>query len=492
MPGTGGPVTYALGIDVGTSYTAAATWRDGRASTASLGDHSDAIPSVVLLRSDGVLLVGEAAARRGVLEPERLARGFKRRMGDPTALLLGEEVFKPEQLTGNLIRWVVETVSAREGGAPDHVTLTCPAGWGDVRRDLLTAAASEARLTEVGLLTEPVAAAVHYAALERIPVGATVAVYDFGGGTFDVAVVEKTAGGYELRGDPGGLEDVGGENVDEAVMNHVAATLGRAWLTLDLEDESVRSALAAVREAAVAAKETLSQDVEAVVPVILPGLTRQVRMTRSELESAIRVDVLKTVACLADTVESAGLDLAQLHAVLLTGGSSRIPLVSELLNAELGVRTVIDAHPKYAVCLGAAVTAAARVLPVKPEGLPAQGPFPSRAAVPPMAQLDSNPLAAEARRQADEAAGLLAPGGSTAAPDAVLEVHPADVGLHQTVDVAVAPRPVRGALRHLTSRDSLIVEYRGNVRRGALVALVVLVSVLGLVAALAVLTTLLR
>ena len=221
--------SYTLGIDIGTAYTAAAVWRDGRAATVALGDRTDTIPSAVALRPDGVLLVGDAAVRRGVLEPERLGRGFKRRMGDPTGLLLGDESFAPEVLTGTLLRWVVETVTAREGGPAAHVTLTCPAGWGELRRDLLVAAAGEARLTDVGLLAEPVAAAVHYAALRRVPTGAVVAVYDFGGGTFDAAVVEKTADGYELRGEPGGDEHIGGQDVDQAVMNHVAATLGRAW-----------------------------------------------------------------------------------------------------------------------------------------------------------------------------------------------------------------------------------------------------------------------
>ena len=202
--------SYTLGIDIGTAYTAAAVWRDGRAATVALGDRTDTIPSAVLLRSDGSLLVGDAAVRRGVLEPERLGRGFKRRMGDPTGLLLGDESFAPEVLTGTLLRWVVETVTAREGGPAAHVTLTHPAGWGDLRRDLLVAAAGEAHLADVGLLAEPVAAAVHYAALRRVPTGAVVAVYDFGGGTFDAAVVEKTADGYDLRASPVGTSTSAG------------------------------------------------------------------------------------------------------------------------------------------------------------------------------------------------------------------------------------------------------------------------------------------
>ncbi|WP_051274395.1 Hsp70 family protein [Cellulomonas sp. URHD0024] len=453
-------MTYALGIDVGTAYTAAAVWRDGRASTVPLSDRTDTVPSAVLLRADGALLVGDAAVRRGVLEPERLARGFKRRMGDPTGLLLGEEAMAPEVLTGTLIRWVVETVAAREGGPPEHVTLTCPAQWGDLRRDLLVSAAAEAGLTGVGLLAEPVAAAVHYASQRRVAPGALVAVYDFGGGTFDSAVVLKTGDGYELRGDPDGDEHIGGEDVDQAVMNHVASALGRAWSLLDVEDPAVRQGLASVRESAVLAKETLSHDVEATVPVILPGLTRDVRITRGELERAIRIDVLRTVDVLARTIESAGLTPRDLDSVLLTGGSSRIPLVSELIAAELGVPVVVDVHPKYAVCLGAALTGAGRLAPA----LPAAPPSPP----------------------ADDLVGLLAQ-----APAVVVEAEPKDVGITAPVDVAVTMRVgTRLALRYLTASDTVEAEYRGDARRGLIVAAAVVGAVALVVGALVLLTSL--
>ncbi|KQY25017.1 hypothetical protein ASD16_06030 [Cellulomonas sp. Root485] len=461
--------SYTLGIDIGTAYTAAAVWRDGRAATVALGDRTDTIPSAVLLRSDGSLLVGDAAVRRGVLEPERLGRGFKRRMGDPTGLLLGDESFAPEVLTGTLLRWVVETVTAREGGPAAHVTLTHPAGWGDLRRDLLVAAAGEAHLADVGLLAEPVAAAVHYAALRRVPTGAVVAVYDFGGGTFDAAVVEKTADGYELRGEPGGDEHIGGQDVDQVVMNHVAATLGRAWTSLDVEEPAVRHGLAAVREAAVLAKETLSQDVEATIPVILPGITREVRMTRGELEGAIRIDVLRTIDTLARTIESAGLAPHDLDAVLLTGGSSRIPLVSELIAAELGVPVVVDAHPKYAVCLGAALTAASRLsLPVD---APIVTPAPGPATAPPVEDL-SHLLAAT-----DDGAA------------AAVQADPRALGITAPVDDVVAPAPgTRLALRYLTSKDTLEAHWTGDSRRGLRVALVVVGVAVAFIAGLSALT----
>lgn len=505
---------YTLGVDVGTSRTAAAVWRDGRATTVNLGDRADTVPSAVLLRSDGSLLVGDAAVRRGVLEPERLARGFKRRMGDPTGLLLGDDQLDPVELTGAVLRHVVDTVREREGGEPDHVTLTHPATWGALRRDLLVEAAAHARLTDVGLLVEPVAAAVHYAALDRLPVGAVVAVYDLGGGTFDATVVVRTADGYELRGEPGGDEHIGGEDVDEAVLRHVVATLGRAWTSLDAQDPAVLAALAAVRDQSVLAKEALSSDVEAVVPVLLPGVTRQVRITRGELETAIRIDVLRTVDTLARTVASAGVRPADLHAVLLTGGSSRIPLVSELIAAEIGAPVVVDAHPKYAVCLGAALSAAGRILPaapVAPRPAAPQPAAPQPAAPQPVAPPAGTPAAPAGIVPVAAGEGATTDGGGAAVrllgdddaqavpageerhllavpePQGVVVVAtPQDAGVVVPVDEAVRTRQLRGALRHLASRDEVEVTWRGDRRRGALLALGVLVAVAAVVAVLVV------
>jgi actin-like ATPase involved in cell morphogenesis len=370
-------MTYTLGIDVGTTYTAAAIWRDGRAETVPLGDRAHSVPSALFLRPDGVMLVGEAASRRGTLEPDRLARGFKRRLGDDAPLLLGDETMTAAELTGHLIRWVVEKVAEREGTRPAYVTLTCPATWGDYRRALMTEAAESAQLTDVGLLPEPVGAAIYYASQERLPAGALVAVYDLGGGTFDATVVAKTAGGFDVRGTPGGDETIGGSDFDQIVLDHVAATLRTSWAQLDVSNPVVLAGLAQVRDHVVAAKEALSTDTEATIPVILPDLTRDVRVTRGEFESAIRIPVLRTLDTLVHTIEGAGAQPTDLHAVLLVGGSSRIPLISRLLAGELGVRVAVDAHPKYAVCLGAAITAAARL---GPAGRGPTGPLGSSAA----------------------------------------------------------------------------------------------------------------
>ena len=366
--------TYGLGVDLGTTYTAAAIWRDGRAESVPLGLRAHTVPSVLFLREDGVLLVGEAAARRGATEPERVAREFKREFGSDVPLFLGDREITAEELAGQLLRWVVETVTEREGGPPAHVTLTHPASWRRHRTGLLVTAAEQAGLTDVGLLAEPVAAAAYHASTERLAPGKVLAVYDLGGGTFDATVVRKTGAGFAVAGEPGGDDRLGGVDFDQVVLDHIATTLGPAWRTLDLEDDAVLAALARVREQAVEAKEALSVDVEASVPVILPGITREVRITRGEFEAAVRIPLLRSVDVLAQALASAGANPATVHAVLLVGGSSRIPLVSQLIATELRIPVALDAHPKYAICLGAAIAAGARLAPKGAHRLPPSGP----------------------------------------------------------------------------------------------------------------------
>ena len=354
--------TYGLGVDLGTTYTAAALWREGRAECVPLGTTSLSVPSVLFLRDDDVLLVGDAAVRRGITEPDRVARQFKRRFGDEAVpILIGDREATPAELAGVLLRWVVDTVTEREGGPPAHVTLTHPASWREHRTGLLVEAAEAAGLPDVGLVAEPVAAAAFYASTERLDTDALLAVYDLGGGTFDATVVRKTTTGFVVQGQPLGDPDLGGADFDQAVMDHVAAVLGTAWRTLDLQDPAVLAALAQVREHAVAAKEQLSSDTEASVPVVLPTVVREIRITRGEFETAVRIPILRTLDVLDQAIASAGVTPADIRTALLVGGSSRIPLISRLVSSQLGLDVGIDAHPKFAVCLGAAILAGARL-----------------------------------------------------------------------------------------------------------------------------------
>jgi molecular chaperone DnaK (HSP70) len=154
---------YGLGVDLGTTHTAAAVDLDGRVEAVALGSRRAEFPSVLYLRTDGTVLVGEAAQRRGDADPARLARECKRRIGDPVPIMLGGTPFSAHALTARLLHHVVETVTRAQDAAPEQIVLTHPANWGPYKRELLLQAAHLADLPTVTLRPEPEAAAVRFA-----------------------------------------------------------------------------------------------------------------------------------------------------------------------------------------------------------------------------------------------------------------------------------------------------------------------------------------
>jgi|GEM_PF-2503445 len=359
-------MTYALGVDLGTTWSAAAVARKGRATIVELGTRTAAMPSVVFLTTDGQMLTGEAANRRGVLTPDRVAREFKRRIGSETSLIIGGSPASAESLTARLLRAIVATVTEIEGEPPTTIAVTHPANWGEYKLDLQRQAFRMAGLNNVEELTEPEAAAMHYASLEHTPEGSPIGVFDLGGGTFDAAILRKHAEGFEILGSPDGVERLGGIDFDEAVFAHVVRSLGGKFEELDHTDPAVVGAVSRLRSECVAAKEALSKDTDVAIPVVLPSVQTEVRMTRSEFEAMIRPSLADAVDALERAAQSAGLEIADLHRVLLVGGSSRIPLVGQILGGEMGLPIVINAHPKNAVALGAALAAEAALPAAEP------------------------------------------------------------------------------------------------------------------------------
>jgi len=344
---------YVLGIDLGTSRTAAAVFRNGRADIVPLSDHAATMPSMVFVRDDagGGLLVGDAARRRGQEDPIRLAREFKRRFGDATPLVLGNARFTAEELTAVMLRHVVDFVAQREGGRPDQVVVAHPANWGEYRRELLRREVTRADLPPARMVSEPDAAAVHFASGERMKVGDAVAVYDLGGGTFDAAVLRRTATGFEQIGEPKGIERLGGVDFDEAVLAYVMSESGLDAATLTDADTP---ALVRLRDDCQDAKEALSDDLEATVPVNVGSINTRVRITRTQFEQMVRPPLRSAAQTLRTAVFDAGLQLDQVSAVLMVGGSSRIPLAATLVREELHLPVVFTSNPKEAVALGAA------------------------------------------------------------------------------------------------------------------------------------------
>lgn len=347
--------TYTLGVDLGTTYTAAAVRRDGVGRMLPLGVDRAEMPSVLAVADEDVL-VGDAAERRSVSHPQQIAREFKRRIGDPTPVIVGGAPWSAEALTARLLRHVLDAATSLEGSPPDALVVTHPANWHVFKIDRLRQAVLIAGVEEVAFIAEPVAAAKYYASESRIFDGQQIAIFDLGGGTFDAAVVGAHQGGFHLIGRPKGLEQLGGTDLDQAIFAHVLEVAG--CNLADLEDtKENRSAVARLRDDCRKAKEHLSSDTSVSVPVMLPGLHTEVRLNRTEFESMIQAPLGDALGVLDLSIQDAGLTPGDLDGVLLVGGGSRIPLVTQLLSSHLGVPVLADAHPKHTVALGACVTA---------------------------------------------------------------------------------------------------------------------------------------
>jgi molecular chaperone DnaK len=434
---------YGLGIDLGTTQTAAAVRVDGRIEIVRLGGRRAEIPSLVFVRPDGGLLIGEAAERRGQAEPGRLAREFKRRIGDPVPILAGGVPFSAHALTAKLLRHVLDEVVKLQDGPPAVLTVTHPANWGPYKREQLDQALRLADTGPVLLRTEPEAAALQHATARRIGPGETVAVYDLGGGTFDAAVLRREGEGFQLLGEPEGIEQLGGADFDEAVFGHVLAVLGSRVEGLDPNEPEVVTALARLRRDCVEAKEALSFDTEVMIPVALPGVHTRVRLNRSELESMIAPALADTVAAMHRALRGAKVAPEQLDAVLLAGGSSRIPLISQLLSTAFERPVVADPHPEHSIAMGAAVSTAlitGGVSPFAEAVTPPPAPLPAgKSAVEQGATGPVSPSTAPA-----DATGPTTP--ATAATDGTATPAPADVaGTASSNVTGAAPTSVTGA-----------------------------------------------
>src|SRR5262245_7080244 len=336
-----GSVETRLGIALGTTHTVAAlVGADGR-SQPLLFDASFLLPSAVFAETDGRLLVGKDAERSARLDPTRFEPNPKRRIDDGS-LLLGGRDYPVADLFSAVLRRAGDEAARVAGIMPARSVLTYPAHWAANRQAVLADAAGRAGLPQVTLVPEPIAAAVYFTTVlgRNVPPGAVLLVYDFGGGTFDTTALRRRPdGGWEVLVSDG-LDDVGGVDLDAAIVEHIAATLGERdaekWHALASPvDDVSRRRHRMLWDDVRAAKEQLSRSSSAAVHV--PVFDTDVYLTREEFERVARPYIERTVDLTTTTLQRAGVRANQVAGLFLVGGSSRIPLVSTLLHHRLGV-----------------------------------------------------------------------------------------------------------------------------------------------------------
>ncbi|CCG01073.1 Hsp70 family protein [Blastococcus saxobsidens] len=340
---------YALGIDIGDeTVTAAVCHPDGTAAPVPVDDAVCAAAAVRLAAVGGIGLIDQADARPRTAAP--VTRHLMSRVGVPVPLLVAGHPVQAADLVAAVVAAVQSLAAAQEGRPTSWTVLAVPPSWGPHRQAALTEALAEHATGPVFLASGAVAAARHQLA-DGDGAGRTVAVYDLGASTLDTAVVRAaTNGGPAHVAVPPAPLAWGGRDVDDAVLGHVVAALSGG----PRATPEVRAALAGLRAQCVTAKEALSTGTHVRLDVDLPAGTTTLRVVREDLEELLTDDVRSTVDTLRRTVESAGLRVTDLDGVLLVGGAGRMPLVAELLSAELGRPLLVPEDPALALALGAA------------------------------------------------------------------------------------------------------------------------------------------
>jgi actin-like ATPase involved in cell morphogenesis len=367
-----GPTAYRLGVDFGTSTTVAMLqWPDGRVRPL-LFDGSPLLPSAVLIGPDGALHTGRDAAHLARTAPERLEPHPKRAMGEQRILLGDREVEVGELIVGVLGRVADEARKVAE--IPQDVVFTHPVDWGPARRAMLVEAAQRAGLGTPRLIGEPVAAAAYFAGHQarQLKPGAPFLIYDLGAGTCDVTILRPAPSelgrtGYEVLGSAG-LEDLGGIDLDEALVNALQARHGALWT----DAASRRQVWDDVRTA----KEMLSRTAGTIVAV--PALRTEIPLNRDEFDAVAGPVLQRTVDLVGRLLAKCGLTATDLAGVFLVGGASRTPLVSTMLHNALGIRPIVTEQPQLVVAEGAlhvdAPQAPRLTMPPPPVFAPTTGP----------------------------------------------------------------------------------------------------------------------
>jgi molecular chaperone DnaK len=348
-----------LGIDLGTTNSEIAFISEGRPQIlAEAGSGSAMLPSCVGVDTDGKVVVGQVARNQAMVAPERTVVSIKRKMGSDEAVQVGENAYTPPEISAFILRELKARAERCLQQEVSKAVITVPAYFTDAQRQATRAAGAIAGLEVVRILNEPTAAALAYGAATNQE-ASKVLVYDLGGGTFDVSVVNIEAGVVEVLASAGD-NHLGGDDFDQRLVDRMVTHIQEEHG----QDVSAQPRiLARLRRAAEAAKIALSSEpftrvcedhlgeVDG-VPIHL-----DMELARRDFETSIEDLLVRTIDATTRALDDAQVRPAQLDKILLVGGSSRIPRVRELLHERFGAEPHDEVDPDLCVALGAAVQA---------------------------------------------------------------------------------------------------------------------------------------
>ena len=351
-----------LGIDLGTSNSAAAVLEGGKPKIVPSAEgntvYGKAFPSVVAFTKDGEMLVGEPARRQAVTNPDNTVSGFKRKMGISHKYKINGKEYTPQQLSAFVLQKIKKDAEEFLGEKIEKAVITVPAYFDDNQRQATKDAGSIAGLEVVRIVNEPTSASLAYG-LDKKEQKFKILVFDLGGGTLDVTLMDYEEGVFEVKSTSGDTQ-LGGRDMDEAIVNYLMHEFKKQE-NFDLSKD--KAAMQRLTEAAEKAKIELSTTLE--TEINLPYITAtqdgpkhlNLKMNRAKLEELIEPIIKKCAKPMHQAIADAKLTPGEVTKVILVGGPTRMPIVQKFVEKEIGTKPERGVDPMECVAMGAVIQA---------------------------------------------------------------------------------------------------------------------------------------
>ncbi|MFS8480201.1 MAG: molecular chaperone DnaK [Micromonosporaceae bacterium] len=348
----------AVGIDLGTTNSVVSVLEGGEPTVIANAEGARTTPSIVAFAKNGEVLVGEVAKRQAVTNPTRTIRSVKREMGTNWAIDIDDKKYTPQEISARVLMKLKRDAEAYLGEQITDAVITVPAYFNDAQRQATKEAGEIAGFNVLRIINEPTAAALAYG-LDKGSKEQTVLVFDLGGGTFDVSLLELGDGVIEVKSTSGD-NHLGGDDWDERIIDHLVKTF-RGQHGIDLSQDKM--AMQRLKEAAEKAKIELSAATTTTInlPYITAGqsgpLHLDMNLTRAEFQRMTQDLLDRCRGPFEQAIKDAGIDIQAVDHVILVGGSTRMPAVSELVKQLTGKEPNKGVNPDEVVAVGAALQA---------------------------------------------------------------------------------------------------------------------------------------
>ena len=350
-------MSKVIGIDLGTTNSCVAVMEGGEAVVIPNPEGARTTPSVVGFKKDGERIVGETAKRQSITNPDRTISSIKRHMGTDHKEAIDEKSYSPQEISAMILQKLKSDAEAYLGQTVTQAVITVPAYFNDSQRQATKDAGKIAGLEVLRIVNEPTAAALAYG-LEKSE-DQTILVYDLGGGTFDVSILELGDGFFEVKATSGD-NHLGGDDFDQVVIDYLVSEFKKDQ-GLDLSKD--KAAVQRLKDAAEKAKKELSGVLTTTISLpfitVVDGVPQhlEVNLTRAKFEELAAPLVERTLGPTRQAIKDSGLSASEIDKIVLVGGSTRIPAVQEAIKKLTGKDPHKGVNPDEVVALGAAVQA---------------------------------------------------------------------------------------------------------------------------------------